>query len=933
MLRHVERGAVLPVDGRVNVGECRGVVEVMLNRTLAVFWVVAGCLQGAEPLVELGRFAGGGGAATQAAKAAGGASGAATGGVAFALDTGEKRVNWTHQRSRVVELDGPRDLRSRAGLLVEIHTQKPRSDVGVTIWVREADGSWYYVKDAVPLVDQLNRAEVLFEDFRVAEWVAPGGGSHLDEDDLLDTGSIDALAVGVVNPLGVGVVSFELVRLDLLDRAPRVLPAAELEVTGRWLSVNGHGYVPAGVFGGYAPDLVQEVRPGSQRYLHPSTTPRTPWRKFLSVVPGQVVDGRGIVRRLLGEEEGWERAGTHFAGLLDARTTRSLRGVKPDATAESVGRLVSGVLNRLLDAPGLYVEEALADRGLSKELLEALARAGEAQGAGGMERLRLRRGVLDELFAGLLRRVEGTGPSEAFLVDCLGERKEPAWMLSSADWEKRLDAWGRSFAERARASGEEVHFEFWNEPYLNWAERSRVNLQDKWFADRVEGSDAVRLRHTPEVVVPHFRWARHGDGWRVEDATAFSYWSGRGNGWIYDRMLGVIGPAIKQVNPEVQVVAGWGFRWNEDHWAAWDMLYKPTIDRNIGWIDGVHEHHYQGDPTAMHGTYEMLTAYGVSAHGKWLYSYNTETNDLLDAPARGSLDTPEKVSRATTWRRVVYNVRDCLYACLQSPDKLRARAVIHPEREGWAGLAYGFMRNMRGRLVETRSSCADVWCIASIDGTDPRAMPADGSTGRSLVVAVVNDRRTAAEIGLVLRAPTGMRFAGAGVREWMCVDDDFAVTQHREETRMAAEGGRLVLELAPRGMWKVTLPLEGDPVAEVQVHRRQWFADAVLARVVRGEVRRMVVRPDEGRVKSAGRGWLRLVVEQVAEGEGWVEVNGRRLELPKAMTADNQTRIVEIGLEAGDLKSEMELVFGVHEGNFAGYLVCMASVVLEESGK
>ena len=44
---------------------------------------------------------------------------------------------------------------------------------------------------------------------------------------------------------------------------------------------------------------------------------------------------------------------------------------------------------------------------------------------------------------------------------------------------------------------------------------------------------------------------------------------------------------IKAVNPGAVCIAGWGFRWHEDHWGAWDMIYKPTIDKNIDLIDGV----------------------------------------------------------------------------------------------------------------------------------------------------------------------------------------------------------------------------------------------------------------------------------------------------------------------------------------------------------
>jgi len=53
----------------------------------------------------------------------------------------------------------------------------------------------------------------------------------------------------------------------------------------------------------------------------------------------------------------------------------------------------------------------------------------------------------------------------------------------------------------------------------------------------------------------------------------------------------------------------------------------------------------------MNGSYEVLAAYGMARHGKWLYSYNTETNDLVDLPARGHVDTAEKAKAASRYKR------------------------------------------------------------------------------------------------------------------------------------------------------------------------------------------------------------------------------------------------------------------------------------------
>ena len=59
-------------------------------------------------------------------------------------------------------------------LRVKIATKAPRDDAAVSIWLSEADGSWYYLKDAIPLIDAENGGDALFTDFTEAEWISPG---------------------------------------------------------------------------------------------------------------------------------------------------------------------------------------------------------------------------------------------------------------------------------------------------------------------------------------------------------------------------------------------------------------------------------------------------------------------------------------------------------------------------------------------------------------------------------------------------------------------------------------------------------------------------------------------------------------------------------------------------------------------------------------
>ena len=149
--------------------------------------------------------------------------------------------------------------------------------------------------------------------------------------------------------------------------------------------------------------------------------------------------------------------------------------------------------------------------------------------------------------------------------------------------------------------------------------------------------------------------------------------------------------------------------WQEDDWAAWDILYKPTIDRNIDWIDGIHEHHYQGDTTAMNGSYEVLSAYGMTEHNKWLYSYNTETNDLVDAPARGAIAEPE-AAPVPLWHRITSAV---LQAVLAGAILMAAR-VTRPAQPSFGVLDITVERNAYGRQLDSVQAAAAGYPVSFI---------------------------------------------------------------------------------------------------------------------------------------------------------------------------------------------------------------------------
>jgi len=984
------------------------------------------------------------------------------GGLALDLDMGTRRVNWNHHRSAHFGFPQPRDLSAFTGLRVKVRTDQPREDAAVTVWLGEEDGSWYHIKDAVPLVDRENEAVLRFSDFVLAEWVAPAG-FHLDEDYVLDLKSISAFAIGVINPLGVGTVSFTVTAIDLIKEDLPRPGTVKLAVSGKTLSVNGHNVVPAGVFGGFARELPQEYRPGCQRGLYPSTRPRIPRQTFARFKDGQMApDWPNVVDKLRAKGGDHPPLYKHLMSLVDdedalARFGR-IRAPKPgDKRAEFPHRDFVRLLNHLLEKP-IYNAEAWKGVTLPKKLEAKLKHFAKGE-LNHTELMELNRRLLEAAFPELPRNPD-YGPTEIFYIDCYGERKQKADFLARSDWREHLAAWGRAFAENARKSGCMAVLEFWNEPYLNWAEKSWVHYHpgsykvgkavdggpvavrrssafsrhhvrdwprlvaifnqgasekeptlakrlydsldrrarprfgklpggrepdsrlkqamlrvlndllrrkdcynEAWWKDvklpreiqallpilKEKRPDRAKLAllnrallsakypglFAPdpaagqEEIIPHFKWKKIPTGWRVVDETAFTFWSGMGNGYIYDSMLSVIAKAVKETNPDVPVFGGWGFRWNEDHWDAWRIVYKNTIDRNIKWIDGVHEHHYMGDPIGMHGTYEVVAAYGTTRYKKWLYSINTETNDLLDTPARGRVDDPEKRKRSREYRQMVYNMRDCIYAVLQSPDKLFGRTVIHAYRMPEATrVGYGMMKNLRGRLIETASADPRVWVVASVDGTDRKAMPPE--RGQTLVVFVLNDCSEPRDIALDIQAPDGTRFKGGTIERNTMDWGTFAIDLKTQQVNASGRTAHFDFRLEGKLAWKISLPLDGQITRKDQVRRRQFFSKDILQKVRRARPFTTAVELDAKTLQRARRARLRLVVEGVARGEATVSVGGQTLALPAAYTQDNVTRIVELPLDVSALREQNTITFSVAPGNHAGYQVDMASIVLEE---
>lgn len=769
-------------------------------------------------------------------------------GLEVAFDLGDKRVNWNRYSVVRHGFSLPQNWSSKAGLRLSVRTDTPRNDAEVGLWIREEDGSWYYVRNVCPLSAKENQGIAWFSDFTEAEWVCPG--SHQDEDYTLDLNRIAEFAIGIVNPMGIGSVKLYVSGIELIEQPSNKVAPTQVAVSGKTLSVNKQEMIPVGVFGGYAPDLPAKYRPGCTRkyFTTPSGGPTLP---------------------KLGEK---------------------------------------------------------------------------------------------------------------FVLDMWGDRTHTAEIVTNPKWKETLTKNATDYAIKAKAKPGASILEFWNEPYLDWAKpggaKGSVFGVGYYDTSKAVAGGPVHLKYDG-TVVPNFQWVDTGkvqlvaaDGsrppkgsvipenlkvgdkitlkvqvkgkpdvdrefiaqteWKIKDTTQFTYWAGQGIGFLYDSMAVVVSKTIKDICPDIPVVVGWEFRWNEDHWAAWDLLYKPTLDHVGAWIDGATEHHYQGDTTAMPGTYEVLTAYGLAKFGKWWRSYNTETNDLLDLPARSDsvVNTPEKAKAAEGYHRFAYNMRDCLYDVLQTPDKIGSRTMIHHDHYPQSTeITYGLLADLRGRMVATTSSDEKVWCVASIDGTDPEAMPADGKA--KLVVFVWNDHRVPQKVEVKITPPTGTTFTQEATCETVTVTPDFVLSIDRKQEAASKDAFSTTLAMVGRGVTRIVLPLTGSPINKAEIVQQQCFAKEILQTVSPTKALDLKVPVANELITGASRAWLRLVVEDLADNEGVVSVNGTDFVLPRSVTNDNSTRIVVVPISMAQVKTENALNFRVNSGNFRGYRVDMASIVVE----
>lgn len=794
-------------------------------------------------------------------------------GKAIQLDLGTKRVNWTNAQWVVIPLGKTVDLSGCSGVKLVVTTDKPRGDAGVYFAVREEDGTWYEHPWAVDLTQAENTGMAKFVDFSTPDFHCPPEGDFNDQDMVLDVSKINAIAFGCVNPFGVGKVSFTVKSVSLAPAEKSAAAAAKVEVSGKLVDINGTTMLPAGLFGGY------HLPKGAHAQYRLAMD--RPFNTFGGVSKDPIthmyvncIGDRGTPSPLVGGAnwaDGWKKMAT------DAATK-----------AKETGKTY---YFELWNEP--YLNWSNKNRSMFRWQFFDDSKAVE----GGPVHLKGDGSVCPHL--------KWTRNFDA-----------PPWQWIT----QRYTADGRDNWRRGKtASGEIVggHAPTFhgNHPSPISSSHPPKDVKDgEKYTVMVKGKPTELTAFTP---------------WWVYDETQFTFWSATGMGRFLNEPLMLIGKTMKEIYPKTVIISGWDCRPSEDHWANFELAYKPTIDACHEVLDGVTDHDYAGDAIKMPASHELITTYGMTKYNKWLTSWNTETASGADPSVYG-----ETNQAAVDQRKFQWTARKLIHALAFVPDKARSFAWFGAgETNAFShkgeGVLFTMLMNLRGRLVHLRTDDPLLYGIAAIDGADPQnPRPEALGPGKELVVAVFNDHETQQAVELAVRPPAGTTFSAAAVIQAVFAKSG-EVELDGKQDKAASDCYTLKTTLPAKGIVKVTLPLKGDLVDKTTVRVRQYFSPELLAKVTASKPSMHKIAVKEEDLKAAKRAWVRIVVERLAEGEGVVSVNGKDYALPKAVTPENSPWIREVAVDVKDVKTASELTFKVKSDGSAGYLVACASLWLE----
>ena len=339
------------------------------------------------------------------------------------------------------------------------------------------------------------------------------------------------------------------------------------------------------------------------------------------------------------------------------------------------------------------------------------------------------------------KHFNGANAQLPVFIDCLMDRFQPPMCLERADWKPFMAAAGKAFGEFWKAKADPNRqgiVQLWNEPYLNWAERSagdeRASTINQKYYDvgkAVEGGPVTVLK--TGQVLSHFKWrglwpvryedrtdkktgkvskeavvgfsiamppgAKPGDrfdapetrywrgpgkvhSWTVEqrwypvDPTMVSFWSGRQNLELYSQMHGAWAAAVRAANSKTIILAGWDYGYDMGNWAVWKELCRPLLKEHPTLIDGLTEHHYGIPVELIQAGYEVAATDSWAITGRALTSWNTETQGVLDPAVYGRVSNANQPdNRQLALWEARYNAADIVGLIARMPDKARSRTI------------------------------------------------------------------------------------------------------------------------------------------------------------------------------------------------------------------------------------------------------------------
>lgn len=557
----------------------------------------------------------------------------------------------------------------------------------------------------------------------------------------------------------------------------------------------------------------------------------------------------------------------------------------------------------------------------------------------------------------------------SMVIDCQGDRYQPAWPLYRKDYAQAMADAGKKLGERTAASEQISYIELWNEPYLNWADRSRINYNRKFFdTDSAKEGGPVKVKATGEIV-PHFTWrkallakdsngniserdipagkqpgdtftvTRKGkttsytvvEGLQVYDPTQVGMYSGKGNLHLYLAMAKPFAEAFRQADPnKAKLIVGWDFHFYQMRWDAFRVLHAPTIDALIDHIDGISEHHYGSDPLATAASYEVAVAYTVTKHGKWIHCYNTETGGKLDPAVHGkdNLDKQSRSHRAAS--AYSYGVRDIMYMLYHCPDKAMSRTTHMPENPEWGAggdeFYFKLLKPVRGKLLYIENYDPNgVWAVASYQ-----------QEKNEMAVALYNESNKPRAIKLSLLPPTGQSWGAGHEKRQVSIDsEDKKLTLEVTATKPQLKAGQtqaIALDdsVGPREAVVYTFKLLPTQNAKTQkaavqtINRTQHFSKDILRYLGKQQtLRTSIDLGDEYKPEQVKTAYLKLAVHGLGWREGVASINGHKVDLP----AGNHIQLIPISPDW--LKKQNEIVIGATGPQANGFGINMTSIVID----